>query len=166
MKNSAAIWSSIVVLVVIIITVGIIISSNNSSNSQTINNSNSSSMRSTTSSTQSTQAANTGLIIEDLKVGDGTEVKSGQSATFHYTGTLEDGTKFDSSLDRGVPFTTKIGVGQVIAGWDQGIPGMKIGGKRKLTIPGNLAYGSRGIPQAGILPNATLLFEVELLSIQ
>lgn len=104
------------------------------------------------------------LIIEDIKVGDGQEVKSGDTVVMHYKGTLTDGTKFDSSYDRNEPFTTKIGVGQVIKGWDQGVPGMKIGGKRKLTIPSDLGYGERGAG-AVIPPNATLVFEVELLEI-
>ena len=104
------------------------------------------------------------LIIEDLKVGDGKEAKSGDTVVMHYKGTLVDGTKFDSSYDRSEPFTTQIGVGQVIKGWDQGVPGMKIGGKRKLTIPSDLAYGERGAG-GGIGPNATLIFEVELLDI-
>ena len=105
------------------------------------------------------------LIVEDLKVGDGKEVKSGDTMVMHYLGTLVDGTKFDSSYDRGQPFTTQIGVGQVIKGWDQGVPGMKIGGKRKLTIPSDLAYGERGA--GGVIgPNATLIFEVELLDIK
>lgn len=105
------------------------------------------------------------LITEDLKVGEGKEAKSGDSVVMHYKGTLIDGTKFDSSYDRGEPFTTQIGVGQVIKGWDLGVPGMKIGGKRKLTIPPDLAYGERGAG-AVIGPNATLIFEVELLDIK
>ncbi len=107
----------------------------------------------------------TELKIEDIKVGEGAEVKSGDTVVMHYAGTLLDGTKFDTSYDRGEPFTTQIGVGQVIAGWDQGVPGMKVGGKRKLTIPSNLAYGERG---AGALipPNSALIFEVELLEIK
>lgn len=105
-----------------------------------------------------------GLKIEDLKVGTGEEVKSGDTVSMHYLGTLENGEKFDSSYDRGQPFQTKIGVGQVIQGWDKGVPGMKVGGKRKLTIPGPLAYGSQGIPGT-IPPNATLIFEVELVEI-
>ncbi len=107
----------------------------------------------------------TELKIEDTQVGTGTEVKSGDTVVMHYTGTLLDGTKFDSSVDRGEPFTTQIGVGQVIQGWDQGVPGMKVGGKRKLTIPANLAYGERG---AGALipPNSALIFEVELLEVK
>lgn len=103
--------------------------------------------------------------VEDTVIGTGPEVKKGDTVTVHYTGRLENGTKFDSSLDRGTPFSTVIGVGSVIKGWDEGIPGMKVGGKRKLTIPGALAYGEQGIPPK-IPPNATLVFEVELLEIK
>ncbi len=105
------------------------------------------------------------LKIEDIKVGTGPEVKSGDTISINYLGTLEDGKKFDSSYDRGQPFETKIGVGQVIQGWDQGVVGMKVGGKRKLTIPSSLAYGDRGIPGV-IPPKATLIFEVELMGIK
>ena len=105
------------------------------------------------------------LIIEDLVVGTGAEVKSGDGVSMHYLGTLEDGKKFDSSYDRGQPFETEIGVGQVIKGWDEGVPGMKIGGKRKLTIPYDMAYGERGVPGV-IPPKATLIFEVELIDIK
>lgn len=117
--------------------------------------------------TNAPQAANvTELKIEDIIVGTGSaEVKSGDTITAHYTGTLMDGTKFDSSVDRGQPFTTEIGVGRVIKGWDQGIIGMKVGGKRKLTIPGDLAYGVQGSPPA-IPPNATLIFDIELLDVK
>ncbi len=105
------------------------------------------------------------LIIEDIKVGVGKEVKSGDTVVMQYKGTLVDGTKFDSSYDRNEPFTTQIGVGQVIKGWDEGVPGMKIGGKRKLTIPPELGYGASGA--GGVIgPNATLIFEVELLDIK
>jgi FKBP-type peptidyl-prolyl cis-trans isomerase len=105
-----------------------------------------------------------GLKIEDLKVGTGEEVKSGDTVSMHYRGTLENGEKFDSSYDRGQPFQTKIGVGQVIEGWDKGVPGMKVGGKRKLIIPPALGYGASGVP--GAIPgNATLIFEVELVEI-
>lgn len=105
------------------------------------------------------------LIIEDLIVGTGSEVKSGDLVSIHYYGTLEDGKQFDSSYDRNQPFETEIGVGQVIRGWDEGVPGMKIGGKRKLTIPFDMAYGERGIPGV-IPPKSTLIFEVELLNIK
>lgn len=100
--------------------------------------------------------------IEDIKVGEGREVQSGDFVLMHYVGTLKDGTKFDSSYDRRAPFKTRIGVGQVIAGWDMGVPGMKVGGKRKLTIPAKLAYVEEGVGQ--IPGGATLIFEVELLS--
>jgi FKBP-type peptidyl-prolyl cis-trans isomerase len=103
--------------------------------------------------------------IEEITEGTGQEVKSGDTVVMHYRGTLEDGTQFDSSYDRGEPFTTQIGVGQVIQGWDQGVPGMKVGGKRKLTIPASLGYGEQGAPPS-IPPNATLIFEVELVGIQ
>ena len=105
------------------------------------------------------------LKIEDLKVGTGAEVKSGDTVVMHYSGTLENGQKFDSSYDRGQPFETQIGVGQVIRGWDEGVPGMKVGGKRKLTIPSQLAYGDRGAGNV-IPPGATLIFEVELVEIK
>lgn len=107
----------------------------------------------------------TELIVEDKVVGQGVEVKSGDTIVMHYTGTLENGQKFDSSVDRGQPFETQIGVGQVIKGWDEGVIGMRVGGKRKLTIPGSMAYGEQGVPGA-IPPNATLIFELELLEIK
>ncbi len=104
--------------------------------------------------------------IEELAEGTGDAVvQSGDTVVMHYRGTLEDGTQFDSSYDRGEPFTTQIGVGRVIQGWDEGVPGMKVGGKRKLTIPSSLGYGEAGAPPT-IPPNATLIFEVELLEIQ
>jgi FKBP-type peptidyl-prolyl cis-trans isomerase FkpA len=107
----------------------------------------------------------TGLRYEDLTVGDGTEATGkGQTATVHYTGWLEDGTKFDSSVDRNDPFSFPIDSGYVIKGWDQGVIGMKVGGKRKLTIPPELGYGPSGA--GGVIPpNATLIFEIELLEI-
>ena len=104
------------------------------------------------------------LKIEDIEIGAGLEAKNGDAVSVHYTGTLEDGTKFDSSLDRGEPFVFDLGIGQVIKGWDEGVLGMKIGGKRKLTIPPGIAYDERGVPGA-IPPNATLIFEIELLDI-
>jgi peptidylprolyl isomerase len=105
-----------------------------------------------------------GLKFEEIVVGIGISPKPGQDVTVHYTGTLENGVKFDSSVDRGQPFTFKIGVGQVIKGWDEGVMTMKVGGKRKLIIPPHLGYGSRS---AGpIPPNSTLIFEVELLEVK
>ncbi len=106
-----------------------------------------------------------GLVYEDLVVGEGAVAAAGQSATVHYTGWLTDGTKFDSSLDRGEPFQFPLGAGMVIRGWDEGVQGMHVGGKRKLTIPAELGYGARGA--GGVIPpNATLVFEVELLGLQ
>jgi FKBP-type peptidyl-prolyl cis-trans isomerase FkpA len=105
------------------------------------------------------------LQIEELTVGTGTEATKGTMVSVHYTGWLTDGKKFDSSLDRNDPFVFVLGGGQVIQGWDQGVQGMKIGGKRKLTIPSHLGYGARGAGGA-IPPNATLVFEVELLGVR
>ncbi|MDP3956765.1 MAG: FKBP-type peptidyl-prolyl cis-trans isomerase [bacterium] len=105
------------------------------------------------------------LKIEDEKVGTGVEAKAGDSITVNYLGTILDGTKFDSSYDRGTPFTLTLGAGQVIKGWDQGLLGMKVGGKRKLTIPSDLAYGAQS-PSPAIPANSTLVFEVELLKIE
>lgn len=106
-----------------------------------------------------------GFEKEDLTVGDGAGAKSGDVVTVHYTGTLTDGTKFDSSFDRGEPFKFKVGSGAVIKGWDLGIPGMKVGGSRKLTIPAELAYGEDS-PSPLIPANSTLVFEVQLLAIE
>ncbi len=111
----------------------------------------------------------TGLKYEDTKTGDGAEAKPGQNLSMHYTGWLyndgKKGKKFDSSLDRGQPFEFGLGQGQVIAGWDEGIAGMKVGGKRTLIIPPALGYGARGA--GGVIPgNATLMFDVELLGVK
>lgn len=105
-----------------------------------------------------------GLKIQDITVGTGEEAATGSTVTVNYLGTLENGTKFDSSYDRNQPFSVQIGVGQVIKGWDEGIPGMKVGGKRKLIIPPELGYGAQA---AGTIPpNSTLIFEVELLGVK
>ena len=106
-----------------------------------------------------------GLQYEDTTVGDGAEATKGQQVTVHYTGWLENGSKFDSSKDRNDPFQFPLGRGHVIKGWDEGVQGMLIGGTRKLTIPAALGYGARGA--GGVIPpNATLIFEVELLDLQ
>lgn len=106
----------------------------------------------------------TELQIVDEKIGTGEEAVSGKTVTVNYVGTLTDGTKFDSSYDRNQPFSFLLGAGQVIEGWDKGFAGMKVGGKRKLTIPSSMAYGDDGIP--GAIPGgATLIFEVELLKV-
>ncbi len=105
------------------------------------------------------------LQIEELAEGSGPVAKAGQQVSVHYIGWLTDGRKFDSSVDRGQPFAFQLGAGQVIKGWDRGVAGMKVGGKRKLTIPPELGYGARGFPGA-IPPNATLVFEVELLGVR
>ncbi|HEX9626014.1 MAG TPA: FKBP-type peptidyl-prolyl cis-trans isomerase [Acidiferrobacterales bacterium] len=108
--------------------------------------------------------SDTGLKYEDLATGDGDTARAGQNVSVHYTGWLTDGAKFDSSRDRNDPFQFQLGAGRVIRGWDEGVQGMKVGGVRKLTIPPQLAYGTRGA--GGVIPpNATLVFEVELLGI-
>jgi FKBP-type peptidyl-prolyl cis-trans isomerase len=110
-----------------------------------------------------------GLQYEDTAEGSGNAVAAGQTAVVHYTGWLDDGgkpgSKFDSSVDRGQPFSFRVGRGEVIKGWDEGVAGMKPGGKRRLTIPSDLGYGSRGA--GGVIPpNATLIFDVELLEVR
>ena len=113
----------------------------------------------------STTKTPSGMEIEELVVGDGKVAVAGQRVTVHYTGWLTNGSKFDSSKDRNDPFVFGLGQGQVIRGWDEGVQGMKIGGKRKLTIPPELGYGARGA--GGVIPpNATLTFEVELLGVK
>jgi FKBP-type peptidyl-prolyl cis-trans isomerase FkpA len=112
----------------------------------------------------SSSTSTSGLAIEDVVLGDGPAAKAGQRVTVHYTGWLTDGKKFDSSKDRNDPFQFPLGAGHVIRGWDEGVEGMKVGGKRKLTIPPALGYGTRGA--GGVIPpNATLIFEVELLGV-
>ena len=115
--------------------------------------------------TESGANQSAGLKMEDLKVGGGAEAIAGKTVSVHYTGWLLDGTKFDSSVDRGTPFEFLLGAGQVIAGWDQGVAGMKVGGQRRLTIPYDLAYGEAGYPPV-IPPKSVLVFEVELLAVK
>jgi FKBP-type peptidyl-prolyl cis-trans isomerase FkpA len=105
-----------------------------------------------------------GLVIEEVHVGGGAEARAGQMVSVHYTGWLTDGTKFDSSKDRNEAFEFPLGARHVIAGWDEGVQGMRVGGTRKLTIPPQLGYGARGAGRV-IPPNATLVFEVELLGL-
>lgn len=105
------------------------------------------------------------LKIEDIVVGTGIEAVVGKKVTVNYLGTLTNGTKFDSSYDRGTPFSFNLGAGEVIKGWDQGVNGMMVGGKRKLTIPSSLGYGAQGAGDA-IPPDSTLIFEVELLKVE
>ena len=105
-----------------------------------------------------------GLKIKEVEGGFGTVAKPGKQVSVHYTGWLENGTKFDSSLDRGEPFAFALGAGSVIKGWDEGVAGMKVGGRRKLVIPPDLGYGARGA--GGVIPpNATLVFEIQLLEV-
>jgi peptidylprolyl isomerase len=118
----------------------------------------------TTMADEALVTTDSGLQYRDIVDGTGAMPQPGQRVTVHYTGTLEDGTKFDSSRDRGRPFSFKVGVGQVIKGWDEGVGSMRVGGQRQLIIPPDLGYGARGA--GGVIPpNATLIFDVELLRI-
>jgi len=111
-----------------------------------------------------TRTTASGLQIQDLQIGTGTEAVTGKQVSMHYTGTLTDGTKVDSSVG-GSPYTLTLGGGEVIAGWDEGIVGMRVGGKRRLTIPPSLGYGAPGRPPV-VPPNATLVFDLELMDVK
>lgn len=119
----------------------------------------------TKSADTTSSSSSSDLKVEELKTGEGTVAEPGKTVSVHYTGTLTNGTKFDSSLDRGQPFSFVLGAGNVIKGWDQGVANMKVGGKRKLTIPPQLAYGDQGAGDI-IPPGSTLIFEVELLDVR
>jgi peptidylprolyl isomerase len=147
---------------VIILTVGVVGAAVWMSR-QPVDTSDDSRASSSSSSHDSKQGATT-LQQTDTQVGTGAEAVAGKKVTVHYTGTLTDGTKFDSSLDRGQPFSFTLGAGQVIKGWDQGVAGMKVGGKRQLTIPPDLGYGAQTV--GTIPPNSTLKFDVELLGVE
>ncbi|MFW5719787.1 MAG: FKBP-type peptidyl-prolyl cis-trans isomerase [Candidatus Dojkabacteria bacterium] len=132
----------------------------NDNDTQSVGNTNMANQNQTTQEEKYTE-----LKTEDTVVGDGKEAKSGDTVSVHYTGTLKDGTVFDSSVERGTPFSFTLGNGEVIQGWDEGVVGMKEGGKRTLKIPSDLAYGERGAGQL-IGPNEDLVFEVELLEVK
>lgn len=146
------------VLIVALVTIGVIYFLKNSSNIFDI-------AKSSQLSQNSEMETVNELQVEDITVGNGPEAVSGKTVSVHYTGTLVDGSKFDSSLDRNEPFEFNLGAGEVIQGWDMGVAGMKVGGKRKLTIPSSLGYGENGAPPV-IPANATLIFEVELLEVK
>ncbi|RJP46077.1 MAG: FKBP-type peptidyl-prolyl cis-trans isomerase [Armatimonadetes bacterium] len=165
MTKKEALMLFVLVIIVIVGSYFILINFNTTTNEEVINLDEFKSVNSTSATDSATTTPSTSLAIEDLKIGEGREVKSGDQIVVHYLGTLQNGEKFDSSYDRGTPFETQIGVGRVIKGWDQGMIGMKEGGKRRLTIPSDLGYGSSGAGDK-IPPDAILVFEVELLEVK
>ena len=158
----------VVGVVAILIGVGIYFLSNKTSDNQPLATEDLQATIESTSEPVASDSATTNmndLKIEDITVGTGAEAVAGKKITVNYSGTLTDGTKFDSSYDRGTPFSFTLGVGEVIQGWDKGFTGMKIVGKAKLTIPSEFGYGANGA--GGVIPpNATLIFEVELLKVE
>ena len=160
MKNWTNLAIGIVVLAILAVLVAGFINGQKEFSDNTHKATNTANTNNTTNTNMNNQ-----LKIEDITLGTGAEATAGANITVNYVGTLENGTKFDSSYDRNQPFTFKLGAGQVIKGWDEGFSGMKVGGKRKLTIPGDWGYGSQGSPPT-IPPNATLIFEVELLKVE
>ncbi|MDD5076898.1 MAG: FKBP-type peptidyl-prolyl cis-trans isomerase [Sphaerochaetaceae bacterium] len=156
-KNLATILS-VIILVIAILAIGVYFFNQNTKNQET--NMNQQNQEELNNQTQTTEE----MKIEIIKEGEGEEVKSGDQITVNYVGMLEDGTIFDSSIERGQPFPFTIGIGGVIQGWEIGVIGMKVGETRKLTIPSQLAYGERGV--SGVIPpNSTLIFEINLLKI-
>jgi FKBP-type peptidyl-prolyl cis-trans isomerase len=156
-KNLATILS-VIILVIAILAIGVYFFNQNTKNQET--NMNQQNQEEQNNQTQTTEE----MKIEIIKEGEGEEVKSGDQITVNYVGMLEDGTIFDSSIERGQPFPFTIGIGGVIQGWEIGVIGMKVGETRKLTIPSQLAYGERGV--SGVIPpNSTLIFEINLLKI-
>ena len=154
-RNEMIAVSLAIVVVLIVLLVGIF--------NAVFSENNETSQRRVTTDTNVGQTLGTGLITRDIVIGEGEEALAGLIVVTHYVGTLDDGTVFDSSVERNAPFSFTLGTSQVIRGWDLGIVGMKVGGKRELTIPANLAYGDRAV---GVIPaNSTLHFEVELLGV-
>ncbi len=155
-KNKTILLSVGIIVIIILIVVFIFSGSKQTNSNEPMSGQNQ----------EATRTTSDGLQITDEVVGTGVEATAGKMVTVQYTGTLTNGTKFDSSFDHGSPFSFLLGVGKVIQGWDEGVQGMKVGGKRKLVIPPSLAYGSREVGGGLIPANSTLVFEVELLDVK
>lgn len=160
-----AVYGIVMLIAVVAIVTGVWYLRDNGSKNKTASaNDSTSSMSTVTPTPSSSPEGGQQMQVEDIVVGTGEEAVSGKTVTVNYVGTLTDGTKFDASADHGQPFSFELGAGRVIKGWDQGVAGMKVGGKRKLTIPPDLAYGNQAV---GTIPsNSTLVFEVELLKVE